>query len=96
MQLYDIIPCSDYQGKVQMGGKIEEKEVPLSDFVSILTNLRFRIFSLGNPVVFVCKRQDCLFLLHSDGNFSISEVSSEENLSQIIEEIKNQIRKQTS
>lgn len=93
MQLYDIIPCSDYHGKVQMGGKIENEEIALQDFVTILTNLGFRIFSLGNPVVFICRRQDCLFLLHADGNFSISEVSSKEILSQILNEIKNQIRK---
>lgn len=93
MQLYDIIPCSDYQGKVQIGGEIEKEETSLHDFVSILTNLGFRIFSAGDPVVFVCRRQDCLFLLHADGNFSISEVASKENLLQIVDEIKNQIRK---
>ena|SRR3990167_9022521 len=89
IQLNDIKPCSDNQGSFQLEGFIHDEYFSTTKIESILKRINFKTFSVGNPVVLICRRSDCLLLIYSNGNFTISEVSSKEKTLQIITEIKD-------
>ena len=91
IQLYDTKPCADHMDSVQAEGVISKEHFSLSYFESLLRQIGFRVFSVGNPLVLICRRPDCLLLVNSDGSFNISEVSSNEKLLQVVDEIRNQI-----
>lgn len=85
--LHDIKPCSDYQGKLQVEGTIDKESFSLERFEAFLQAMDFTVFSLGNPKVLICRRKDCMLFVRANGIFTISEVSSEKELLQIIDEI---------
>lgn len=91
IELYDIKPCADYRNTVQAEGQIRQENFSLNDIEQLLRDLNFKVFSLGEPLVLICKSKDCQLLVSSNGSFNISEVSSEEKLFQIIEEIESKI-----
>jgi hypothetical protein len=87
IQLSDIKPCSDYRNRVQAEGLITETTISLNALEFCLRERNFKVFSIGDPLVLVCRRGDCMLLVKANGTFTISEVSSEEKLTQIIQEI---------
>ena len=91
IQLNDVKSCSDYIGSVQIEGSVSKEHFSLSRFEQFLPHIGFKVFTIGNPTVLVCRRSDCIFFVKSDGNFQISQVSSKERLMQIIHEIEKQI-----
>lgn len=92
IQLNDINSCSDSQGSFQREGIICNEYFSRIKIESLLQNINFQIFSIGNPAVLVCRRSDCLLLIYSNGTFTISEVSSIEKMLQIIDEIRNHLK----
>lgn len=91
IHLYDIKPCSDFIDTVQVEGLICQDNFSIDPLEQILADLGFKIFSVGNPIVLICRRLDCLFLINSDGSFNLSEVKTKEKLLEIVQEIDIQI-----
>ena len=65
IQLYDTKPCADHMDSVQAEGVISKEHFSLSYFESLLRQIGFRVFSVGNPLVLICRRPDCLLLVNS-------------------------------
>ncbi|MBA3602727.1 MAG: hypothetical protein H0W50_03625 [Parachlamydiaceae bacterium] len=95
IQLFDLKPCSDYPDAVQAEGLISCALFSLKDFEQLLLSKGFIVYSIGNPIVLICRRADCMLIVKSDGSFNISQVLTEKFLLQIIHEIEAQIMLET-
>ncbi|MBM3184017.1 MAG: hypothetical protein FJZ64_01775 [Chlamydiae bacterium] len=60
----------------------------LNTFESLMQRIDFKVFRLGDPAALVCRRPDCLFMIDSEGNFTLSEADSEQTLENVINQIK--------
>lgn len=87
IQLYEIKPCADYPDKIQVEGSFGN-QVTLKSLESLMQEIRFKVFSIGDPAVLICKRPDCLFIIDSEGNFTLSEAASQEIVQNVINQIK--------
>lgn len=92
IKLYDTKPCADYVGLVQAEGIIDNEYFAEIDWTATLQDLEFKVLAVGNPRVLICKREDCMLFFNSDSSFTISRVSDEKKLFQIIQEIENHIK----
>ncbi len=91
IQLYDLKPCSDYPDAVQAEGKITTQDFFLQQFEKILLKISFQVYSIGDPIVLICRRNDSMLIVNSDGSFNISQVPTEEILLGIIHDIRIQL-----
>lgn len=88
IQLFEIKPCADYHDHIQVEGLINSAGFSVDSFQAFLENIEFMTYSVGNPKVLICKRKDCLMMVHTDGSFNISQVASQEKLTQIVTAIR--------
>lgn len=91
IELYDLKPCSDYPHAVQAEGLIHKAVFSLIQIEQILLNNKFQVYSIGNPLVLICRNSECMLFVNSDGSFTISQVATKEILLQIIHGLEAQI-----
>lgn len=92
IQFNESKPCADDPDSIQVEGTISLDPFDLAMMESKMLKMHFKVFTLGNPKVLICKREDCFMMVHCDGSFTLSQIASKEKLLSLIQELEEELK----